>query len=307
MNHTSPKAKLTLGPLLFNWTADVWRDFYFRIADESCVDSVVIGETVCSKRTPFYAAHIPDVVERLEAAGKEVALSSLALIMNAREMDEVRDTAQYAQQMIEANDVSVAALLKGKPHAIGPYVNVYNEGALDFFAKRGATRVCLPVELGRDAFLAMVRTAATVELEVHVFGRLPLAISARCYHARHHGLHKDSCQFVCEKDVDGLDLETMDGERFLAVNGLQTLSYTYQNLMAEMAEMRAMGIHRFRLSPHSADMVAVSAIYRDVLDDVLSIDEADKKLSALIGGVPFSNGFYYGAKGVDFMVPDLVE
>ena len=39
--------KLTLGPNLFNWQPDVWRDFYFRIADEASVDTVAVGEVVC--------------------------------------------------------------------------------------------------------------------------------------------------------------------------------------------------------------------------------------------------------------------
>ncbi|HUI94161.1 MAG TPA: U32 family peptidase, partial [Xanthobacteraceae bacterium] len=35
---------LTLGPVLFNWPADRWRDFYVRIADEAPVDRVCVGE-----------------------------------------------------------------------------------------------------------------------------------------------------------------------------------------------------------------------------------------------------------------------
>ncbi len=37
------KASLTLGPVLFNWPAETWRDFYFRIADEAPVDIVYLG------------------------------------------------------------------------------------------------------------------------------------------------------------------------------------------------------------------------------------------------------------------------
>jgi collagenase-like PrtC family protease len=50
--------RLTLGPLLFNWPAERWRDFYARIADEAPVDRVVLGEVVCSKRQPFHEALI---------------------------------------------------------------------------------------------------------------------------------------------------------------------------------------------------------------------------------------------------------
>jgi len=297
-------AKLTLGPVLFNWKPETWRDFYFRIADETDVDTVYVGEVVCSKRAPFYAPHIPDVIERLQAAGKEVIVSTLALIMNTREMNELRETAGDRDLMIEANDVSACALLAGRPHAIGPYVNIYNEGTLKYFTGRGATRVCLPVELGRDAMTALVKDTPA-ELEVQVFGRLPLAISARCYHARAHMLHKDNCQFVCDQDPDGLEVETLDQEAFLAVNGVQTMSHSYQNLSAELAEMQSLGINHFRLSPHSTDMVAVAGLYRQVLNRALSADEADAKLAGLTNDAAFSNGYYHGAKGVDFVLPGM--
>ncbi|HEY9079865.1 ubiquinone anaerobic biosynthesis protein UbiV [Magnetovibrio sp.] len=293
-------AKLTLGPVLFNWKPDRWRDFYYRIADEADVDTVYVGEAVCSKRAPFYAPHMVDVIERLQGAGKEVIVSTLALIMNGREMNELRDTAGDADLMVEANDVSACALLAGRPHAIGPYVNIYNEGTLKYFTERGATRVCLPVELNRTA-LAALAADTTAELEVQVFGRLPLAISARCYHARAHMLHKDNCQFVCEQDPDGLEVDTLDHEPFLAVNGVQTMSYSYQNLSAELAELQNLGIHHFRLSPHTVDMVAVAEVYRHILDRALTSDEADEKLTALMGDVAFSNGYFHGAKGVDFV------
>lgn len=45
--------KLTIGPIQFHWPASVWRDFYFRMADEAPVEKVYIGEVICSKRAPF--------------------------------------------------------------------------------------------------------------------------------------------------------------------------------------------------------------------------------------------------------------
>ena len=76
---------LTLGPLMFNWTPERWRDFYARIADEAPVDRVCIGEVVCSKRLPFIVEEFPAAVERLQRAGKSVLMSSLALPTLLRE------------------------------------------------------------------------------------------------------------------------------------------------------------------------------------------------------------------------------
>ncbi len=293
------KAKLTLGPVLFNWPVEKWRDFYFEIADEASVDSVNIGEVVCSKRLPFFEPVIADVIERLQGAGKEVVMSTLALIMSKREMGIVRDLAAIDDILVEANDVSTATLLAGKPHTVGPFLNIYNEGTLGFFAKAGARRVCLPVELPA-ATMKVLGAAAEKEgpeLEVLAFGRLPLAISARCYHARHHDLHKDNCQYVCSNDTDGMDLDTLDGDPFLAVNGTQTMSYTCNNLLGELAEMQAMDINRFRLSPQDVDMVGVAQVFRETLDGKMSAEEGLDKLEYLADGLEFSNGYFHDREG----------
>ena len=287
------QAKLTLGPVLFNWAPGRWRDFYLRIADEAPVESVCVGEVVCSKRAPFFEPVLGGVIERLEAAGKEVVRSTLALIMNEREMDTVRALAAGTDLFVEANDIAAVALLSGRRHAIGPYVNVYNEDTLAFLARHGATRVSLPGELPAQSIAALAG-AGGPELEVQVFGRLPLAISGRCFHARSRGLNKDGCRYVCAEDPDGMEVETLDGDPFLAVNGTQTLSYTWCNLAGELAELRAMGVHRFRLSPQDTDMVAVARIFRDLLDGRRQPREARESLAGLAGGTPFSNGFYYG-------------
>lgn len=293
------KAKLTLGPVLFNWQPEKWRDFYFKIADEADVDTVNIGEMVCSKRTPFFEPYMAEVAERLMAGGKEVVFSTLSLIMTKREMEGVRDLTGAEDFFVEANDISAASLLAGRPHAIGPMVNVYNEGTLAFLVRQGATRISLPGELPKESLKALA-ASTDAELEVQVFGRLPLAISARCYHARSRGWSKDSCQYACGDDWDGMDLETIDGDPFLAVNGTQTMSYSCCNLGAELPELMDMGIRRFRISPHNTDMVAVSAVFRRLSNGEITPDEADETLEQLMDGLPFSNGFYHGIEGSAF-------
>lgn len=289
-------AKLSLGPVLFNWDAEFKRDFYFRIADEAPIDTVYVGEVVCSKRTPFFDPYLPDVVERLQRGGKQVVHSTLALIMNEREMDSIKTLAGDKGLLIEANDIATASLLAGRDHVIGPFVNVYNEGTLEFLEAQGAKRISLPWELSSRALEALAKSTAH-ELEVQAFGRAPLAISARCYHARAYGLHKDGCQYVCGESPDGMDVETLDGEDFLSVNGTQTLSHTVVNLIAELGEIRDMGIGTFRLWPHRIDMVTVAKTFRDVLDDKKTADEGRRRLSSLVDFAPFSNGFYHGMEG----------
>lgn len=302
---TPRAARLTLGPLLFNWPAEKRRDFYFRIADEAPVDTVCLGEVVCSKRTPFFAPDLPDVIARLERAGKEVVHCALALVMTERERRDVAALAAAESLFVEANDLAAVALLDGRAHAVGPFVSVYNEGTLAYLARRGAVRVTLPFELPAAALGALAGAVGAMaaeggprtELEVQVFGRVPLAISARCYHARSHGLHKNNCQYVCEADRDGMALDTLDGRPFLAINGAQTLSHAIGNLVAELPTLRNMGIARFRLSPHDIDMVAVAETFRALLDGRLEPDAGLEKLSGLAPFAPFANGFFHGREG----------
>lgn len=292
-------ARLTLGPLLFNWPAARCRDFYFRIADEAPVDTVCLGDVVCSKRAPFVAPHLTEIAERLRRAGKEVVHSTLALVMSERELRDLRESVDLGDAFLEANDLSCARLLRGRAHAIGPFVNVYNEATLRFLANRGAVRITLPVELSGDAIGALAPSAATIgtEVEVQVFGRMPLAISARCYHARRYGLHKNTCQYVCERNPDGLPVESLDRQPFLAVNGTQTLSHAIGNLSAEIDQLRAAGVGRFRLSPHAIDMVTVARTFRALLEGRIGRDEADRRLAELAPFAPFANGFWHGREG----------
>lgn len=289
-------AHLNLGPILFNWSADTFRDFYFRMADEAPVETVFLGEVVCSKREPFFAPELPAITERLTAAGKKVVFSTLALVMTKRERDMVQQLCEMDGVIVEANDISAVSYLQGRPHTIGPFVNIYNEGSFALMEKQGATHISLPGELPRSSLQALAKTAKA-DLEVQVFGRQPLAVSARCYHARSHGLTKDSCQYVCAKDPDGMDLDTLDGDAFLAVNGIQTMSYTCANLIGELDDLQTLGIHHFRLSPHSCDMVDVAKIFEAVLKGQMETGEAVEKLNDLMDGLPFSNGYYYGQEG----------
>jgi len=296
-------AKLTLGPVLFHWQPGAWRDFYFRIADEADVDTVCIGEVVCSKRLPFLTPLIPDVIARLKAAGKEVVLSSLALIMSERELADATTLAADGICLIEANDVSLVALLEGRDFTIGPLVNVYNEATLGTLEALGAIRVCLPAELP-EARIAALAAAAKADLEVQAFGRLPLTISARCYAARTCNLAKDGCRFVCGEYPDGMAVETLDEVPFLATNGTQTLSYRYADLLAELPRLRALGIHRFRLSPQRVDMVAVAAVFRTALNDAIDAAEADDQLRELCPDAEFANGYFHGQPGHAFVEGD---
>jgi collagenase-like PrtC family protease len=292
-------AKLTLGPLLFNWPAERMAEFYGRIAREGPVDTVCLGEVVCPKREPLIGTALAEAALALDEAGKDVIWSSYGLIADEKELAATRELAEAGGGLVEVNDITALPLLQGRPHAVGPLVNVYNEDTLRWLVDRGATRICLPPELPREAIARLAEAADGAELEIQVFGRMPLALSARCYHARAHGLHKDGCQYVCDRDPDGMEVDTLDGENFLAVNGIQTLSHSIMELSAEAGELLDMGITRFRLSPHNVDMVAIAQAWRGLLDGDRDLDEVRETVRGAADFAPPSNGYYYGRPGAE--------
>ena len=292
--------QLSLGPALYNWQPERWRDFYFRIADEAPVDAVVVGEIVCSKRAPFFEPHLPAVIERLQDAGKQVLLGSLILVSQRRERRQTAALAEAPDNLVEVNDLTCLRSIAGRPHAIGPFVNIYNEASAAFHARQGATRICLPPELPLQSIAAIAAALPEVVFEVFAFGRVPLAISARCYHARIHKLAKDNCRFVCEKDSDGLALRTLEQQDFLTVNGVQTLSYSCANLLKDIGALQKSSVGSLRLSPQDCDMVMVSRTFRDVLDGRDDAESGSRRLADLYPHRPFANGFLHGEPGFSY-------
>ena len=293
------KYKLTLGPCLFNWKVNDWRDFYCKIADESPFDEVYLGEVVCYKRWPFFEVAFNDVVNRLEKAGKKVHFSSFSLILGDLEMrtnKKMIDDAT-ANNLIEVNDVGLLGLFQNKKYIVGPTVNVYNEGAMQTLIEQGAVGFCFPFEIDKES-LQILSKISGAEKEVFAFGRMPLAIAARCYHARIHNTSKDDCRYVCEKDYNGKPITTLSNENFLTVNGTQTMSFSYNNLIHDLHDLQEMGVNIFRLSPHYLDMISVANLFKDVLDKKMPSQEAYMKMEALMpADSTFSNGFYHGKEG----------
>jgi collagenase-like PrtC family protease len=293
---------LTLGPTFFHWPPDRLRDFYYRIADEAPLARVHVGEAVCSKRMPFSDPVWPDVIERLERGGKEVVLSTLAMPTLPRERRAIEELCAD-DRLVEINDVTALPARGGQSFVAGPFLNIYNEATAQFFIRRGARTICPPVELSLATIGAIATACFDTPFELFAFGRLPLALSGRCYHARLHGLHKDSCQFTCEQDPDGLVVETLDGQVFLAMNGVQTLSAQVQAVLPSPADLDARSIRRLRLSPQTCDMVAVAQIYHALAAGEIAPREALARLGGLDLPGALVDGYARGAAGSLAAVP----
>lgn len=293
------RVEIALGPLTYNWQIPQRQALYGAVASEPAFDVVYIGETVCAKRTPVVGQVMAEAVSTLEDAGRKVVHSTLSLATTASERRQILEIAEERDLMVEANDAAALRALSGRAHHVGPHINIYNPGSLEALAEHGAVSFCLPWELSRKSIEVIARRAADlgVATEIEVFGKAPLAISARCHHARAYGFTKDSCQYVCDRDPEGMAIRTLERQNFLALNGLQTQAYAVTLLVAEIEALRTMGVTRLRLSPLDLDMVKVGQIYRGLLDGKTEAKDAEIALLELLGDREPANGFYYGLEG----------
>lgn len=289
--------KLALGPILYFWERDTVFEFYRRIA-QSPVDVIYLGEVVCAKRRRLRRDDWLAIAELLDAAGKEVALSTLALIEAESEVSSLKRTVENGRFPVEANDMAAVSLLEGRAFVAGPHLNVYNTATLALLAAAGARRWVMPVELDARTLEAMqAGRPAGMETEVFAFGRLPLSFSARCFTARAHNVPKDECGFRCGDDPHGMSLRTREARAFLTINGVQVQSAGTYNLIRELPQLENLGVDIVRLSPQPQGMDEVIAAFRAAADRRLDPDDAALALVPHLADGP-CDGYWRGEAGM---------
>lgn len=284
--------KLSLGPLQYFWPRERTLAFY-RQAMDWPLDIVYLGETVCSKRRELGSRDWLALAHEIADAGKEVVLSTLALIEAESELGVVRRQVENGRFRVEANDLSAVQLCreKGVPFVGGPALNVYNHRALALLVEDGLRRWVPGMEQGR-VLLQEMRAAMEAEggsmpeLEVLAWGRLPLAYSARCFTARALDVPKDQCGFRCIEHPDGMPLATREGEAFLTVNGIQIQGAEVVDMAPQRDELADCGVRVLRLSPQAEGMAAV-------------VERFHRMLSSPLPPPPLGarNGYWFGEAG----------
>jgi collagenase-like PrtC family protease len=298
-NMENPLLKLALGPILTYWPRETVFDFYQMIA-HSAADIVYLGETVCSRRHELRLADWLDVADLLAASGKQVVLSTQALIESGSELAALRKIADNGRFAVEANDMGAVRCLQGRvPFIAGPHLNIYNGPTLALLASLGAQRWVMPLEMGREALAQMLAAGpAGLETEVFAYGRMPLAFSARCFTARNRNLPKDDCRFSCMDHPDGLLLHTRDAEPFLVLNGTQTQSARVYNLVGELGDMRALGVDVVRISPQSSGTGEVLAAFDQARRGASGSADARRQIAGLLPAEA-CDGYWFGRPGME--------
>ncbi|MEF1227121.1 U32 family peptidase [Vibrio fortis] len=251
--------KYALGPLLYFWPRQDVESFYEQ-AKTSSADIIYLGEAVCSKRREMKAKHWLDIAKELSASGKQVVLSTMALLEAPSEVNIMKKYVDNGDFAIEANDVSAIQLASESkvPFVVGPAVNTYNAHTLNLFLKQGMTRWCMPVELSREWLSNVMAQCEELnirnkfEVEVFSHGYLPLAYSARCFTARAENKAKDDCETCCIKYPTGLQVESQEGQSVFNLNGIQTQSGYCYNLINDLPNMHDL-VDVVRLSPLGID------------------------------------------------------
>ena len=293
------KAKLSLGPIQYYWPKSKVFDFYQQVAN-SPVDIVYLGEVVCSKRLEMKLIDWIDIGYMLEKQGKKVLLSTMTLIEAGSERGKMRRVCDQDEFDVEANDFGAIEMLnqQGKSFVTGASVNIYNQRSLKILHKQGLQRWNLSVELGKQQLEKLQQhRPAGLETEVMVWGRMPLAYSARCFTARSHNLAKDQCQFKCIEDPDGLLMKTREQQDFLCLNGIQTQSALTCNLLQELTSMNELKVDVLRISPQSEHTFKVISAFKQAINSPTT----ENLLTELKNYAPtgLCNGYWFGESGMN--------
>jgi collagenase-like PrtC family protease len=90
-----------------------------------------------------------------------------------------------------------------------------------------------------------------------------------------------------------MTLRTREGQPFLTINGIQTMSAQTYNLLAQVPELLAMGVEVIRISPQPQAMAAIIAAFDAARrGQPVEPDTADWASEGLV------DGYWFGEAGI---------
>ncbi len=284
---------ISLAPLHYPWSGEQISQFYHDAAQNSLISRVYLGEIVCAKRRPLIQKYLTTIIGELQAANKEIVISTPVLHNDNDSHQLMLDNialAQHHQLTVEINDLAGLSHLNGQKFIVGPYINTYNRDTLGVFQRIGAQLLCPPFECNQTVIRDLAQ--GNLPLEITIFGKIPLSISSRCFIAHHQQLLRDECKLACIKENQEL-IATSGNTDLFTINGMQVQSAKIYNLINQLPELLAMGINNFRIMPTTGFSLAKIS---NLITTVLS----GQKTPNLDDG-QFVNGFYHNCEGYKYV------
>ena len=288
--------KYALGPVLYYWPK-IETEAFYQAAKESEADIIYMGETVCTKRREMKVPNWIDLAKEIAKSGKQVVLSTLALLEAPSELIDLKQLVNNGDFLIEANDLAAINIAHDNnlPFVAGPAINCYNALTLKLLQKQGMVRWCMPVELSRDWLSNVLKQFDALkiernfEVEVFSYGYLPLAYSARCFTARSEDKPKDKCETCCIKYPVGREVFSQEQQKVFVLNGIQTQSGYCYNLGNNLKEMKGL-----------VDIVRISPLGIETLEVVKQFRANEEGLNPLhIEHKRDCNGYWNGIAGLE--------
>ena len=288
--------KYALGPVLYYWPK-IETEAFYQAAKESEADIIYMGETVCTKRREMKVPNWLDLAKEIAKSGKQVVLSTLALLEAPSELIDLKQLVNNGDFLIEANDLAAINIAHDNnlPFVAGPAINCYNALTLKLLQKQGMLRWCMPVELSRDWLSNVLKQFDALkiernfEVEVFSYGYLPLAYSARCFTARSEDKPKDKCETCCIKYPVGREVFSQEQQKVFVLNGIQTQSGYCYNLGNNLKEMKGL-----------VDIVRISPLGIETLEVVKQFRANEEGLNPLhIEHKRDCNGYWNGIAGLE--------
>lgn len=277
---------LALAPISHAWTGSVLTSFYEKVALNTQIEQVYLGEVVCQKRSVLSLNAWLEMADILHSAGKKVVFS-LPWLVNSRSDERWIDKVlSHWSGMVEANDLTgvAAASAAKRPFVGGNQLAIYNAATLSWMTAQGMQMWSPPVEMSKQ-WLSQLLTGcqSSPVIELFAFGRTNLGISARCIQAREARTSRQQCKKLCV-GVKPPVLETLNGESLLVANGHTVMSASECNLLALEINL-----------PDYVDSLRVSLSYPEQL----------AKLEQYRQGLAFEqcNGFWFGKSGAEKVTP----
>ncbi|MCK5237585.1 MAG: U32 family peptidase [Deltaproteobacteria bacterium] len=256
--------KLSLGPVLYNWDKDTVSSFYEE-AIEMPVARVYIGQAICTQRKSFKAKEIEEIAHTLQEAGKEVIISTPALVSNEAELSFIKELLRLPFA-IEANEMSALSLaLKAKKEVYaGPHIECYNTEDAAFLEGLGVKGITVPMELNKES-IEKIAAVSNIDIEFAAHGHLPLAFSWRCYTLRDQGLGKADCANQCGAHPEGLTIKASDNSGGFRINGTSVLSMEIYSLIEKAEELKQSKSSHIRIYPELKGTKDIADAFSDAL------------------------------------------